>query len=296
MSGGMIVAALLLANALWGETQVVLLGAGTPNADPDRSGPAVAVVVNQTPYIVDFGPGIVRRAAAAERQKGIKGLAPAKLKIAFASHLHSDHTAGLSDLILTPAVLNRHAPLLLYGPQGIRAMAGHIVKAYAQDIAIRTQGLEHGDPKAYRVDAREIHAGVIHRDENVTVRAFQVQHGQWKQAYGFRFDTRDGKSIVISGDCGPSESVVEACNGCDVLLHEVYSMAGFAKRTPDWQKYHASFHTSTKELGKLAERAKPKLLVLYHQLVWSSNEQELMRELKAAYPGAVVYGNDLDVF
>ncbi len=46
-------------------TQVVLLGTGTPGIDPDRSGPATAIVVNGTPYLVDFGPGVVRRAKAA---------------------------------------------------------------------------------------------------------------------------------------------------------------------------------------------------------------------------------------
>src|SRR5262245_53828466 len=79
------------------KTQVVLLGTGTPNADPDRSGPAVAVVVNDTPYVVDCGPGVVRRAAAAERG-GVRGLAVAKLRRLFITHLHSDHTVGLPDL------------------------------------------------------------------------------------------------------------------------------------------------------------------------------------------------------
>src|SRR5437868_10990114 len=46
-------------------TQVVLLGTGNPSADPDRSGPSVAIVVNDTPYIIDCGPGVVRRASAA---------------------------------------------------------------------------------------------------------------------------------------------------------------------------------------------------------------------------------------
>ena len=283
------------ASTLLAQTQVVLLGTGTPNADPDRFGPSVAVVVNNTPYIVDFGPGVVRRAASAVR-KGVPGLAAENLKVAFASHLHSDHTAGLADLILTPAVLDRHAPLQLYGPSGIREMANHILAAYKQDIAIRTKGLERGDAKAYRVDAHVLKTGVVHRDDNVTVRAFPVKHGQWKEAYGFRFDARDGKSVVISGDCAPSESIVEACNGCDVLLHEVYSVAGFRKRTAQWQKYHSTFHTSSVELGGIATRARPKLLVLYHQLVWSSNQDELLRELQSVYKGKVAYGNDLDIF
>ena len=82
-------------------SQLVLLGTGTPNADPERSGPAVAVIVNQTPYLVDCGPGVVRRAAAA-CERGVEGLEIWKLNRAFVTHLHSDHTAGYPDLILRP--------------------------------------------------------------------------------------------------------------------------------------------------------------------------------------------------
>lgn len=46
-------------------TQIVLLGTGNPNPDPERAGPATAVVVRGRAYLVDAGPGIVRRAAAA---------------------------------------------------------------------------------------------------------------------------------------------------------------------------------------------------------------------------------------
>ena len=90
-------------------TQLVILGTGTPIINPDRSGPAVAVVVNGSAYLVDFGPGVVRRAAAAARDKKIAALTPRNLKVVFATHLHSDHTAGLSDLYLTPAVEGRPA-------------------------------------------------------------------------------------------------------------------------------------------------------------------------------------------
>ena len=82
-------------------TQVVMLGTGTPLADPERSGPAVAIVVNGVAYLVDCGPGVVRRAAAAEKA-GIKALAADKLKIVFITHLHSDHTLGYPDLIFSP--------------------------------------------------------------------------------------------------------------------------------------------------------------------------------------------------
>ena len=240
-------------------TKVVLLGTGTPNADPDRSGPAVAIVVNGTPYLVDFGPGVVRRAAAAARA-GFLPLRVANLKLAFVTHLHSDHTAGYSDLILTPWVLGRNQPLEVFGPVGISAMTDHIIAAYEQDIRLRLDGLEPANDRGYRVNAHEVEAGPIYADPNVIVSAFSVSHGSWPSAFGYKF-VADDKTIVISGDARPSESIVEQCNGCDILIHEVYSQAGFGTRPPEWQRYHASFHTSTYELADLASRARPKLLL-----------------------------------
>jgi ribonuclease BN (tRNA processing enzyme) len=275
------------------KTQVVLLGTGTPNADPDRSGPAVAIIVNDTSYLVDFGPGVVRRAAAAHRM-GISALAMPKLTEAFVTHLHSDHTAGYPDLILTPWVLERQEPLEVYGPKSLKAMTEHILKAYQEDIRIRLNGLEPANETGYKVKVNEIKPGVIYTDKNVRVTAFLVKHGSWPEAFGFRFDTPD-RSIVISGDCAPSETVTN-CNGCDVLIYEVYSEAGFQTRPPVWQHYHSSFHTSSRELGDIATRAKPGLLILYHQLFWGTSGQDLVNEVRQFYNGKVVSGSDLAVF
>jgi ribonuclease BN (tRNA processing enzyme) len=275
-------------------TQIVLLGTGTPNADPDRSGPSVAIVVNDTPYLVDFGPGVVRRAAAAFKA-GIKGLAVRNLNRAFVTHLHSDHTAGYADLILTPWVLERAEPLEVYGPKGVRAMTEHLLKAYREDVEIRLGGGEPSNKTGYKVIAHEIKPGVVYKDKNVTVKALPVDHGSWREAYGFRFETAD-LTVVISGDCRPSASVIQNCNGCDVLIHEVYSQAGFTTRPPAWQRYHSRYHTSSRELAELATRAKPGLLILYHQLFWGASEDDLLKEVRAGYAGKVVSGHDLDVF
>lgn len=274
-------------------TQLVLLGTGTPNADPERFGPALAVVVNETPYLVDFGPGVVRRAAEAH-QSGVKGLQVSRLSRAFLTHLHSDHTTGYPDLILTPWVLEREVPLQVYGPKGLAEMTRHVLAAYQLDIDVRLNGLEPINPEGYKVEATEIEPGVVYEDENVKVTAFEVPHGSWKPAFGYRFDTAD-KRIVISGDTGPSENIVEMCNGCDILVHEVYSTAGFARRIPVWQQYHSSFHTSSSELAALATRAKPGLLVLYHQLFWGTSNEDLLKEVQDLYDGKVVSGADLDV-
>ena len=273
-------------------TKLTLLGTGTPNAEPDRSGQALAVIAGGTPYLVDFGPGVVRRAVAAA-QGGITALAPANLGHAFLTHLHSDHTAGYADLILTPWVLGRAAPLRVLGPPGLHAMTGHILAAYEADIHERLHGLEPANVTGWQVRATEIKPGVCWQDDNVTVEAFAVQHGNWP-AFGFRFTTPD-RVIVISGDTAPVENVITHAQGCDVLVHEVYSVAGFQRRPAKWQRYHASVHTSTHELAQIAQQAEPRLLVLIHTLRWGISEQDLLTEIRAGgYDGLVIVGHDLD--
>ena len=275
-------------------TLLVMLGTGTPNPDPERSGPAVAVIAGGRPYLVDCGPGVVRRAAAA-RLAGVSALDMPKLTRLFVTHLHSDHTAGYADLILTPWVLEREEPVEVFGPPGIRSMTEHILAAYTEDIDIRLHGIQPQNPTGIEVITHEIEAGEIYRDENVTVTAFAVQHGAWRHAFGFRFDAPD-RSIVITGDTIATDAVVEACDGCDILVHEVYAKAGLDRRTADWQEYHRASHTSGVELGEIAARARPKLLVLYHQLMWGATEAELLAEIRQSFDGPVEFAGDLDVY
>jgi ribonuclease BN (tRNA processing enzyme) len=279
--------------------QVVMLGTGTPNPDPDRSGPATAIIVNGSVYLVDCGPGIVRRATAANR-KGIAALTMPNLKMVFLTHLHSDHTLGLPDLIFSPWVLERIAPLKVFGPAGTKLMVKNIEAAWSEDIDMRLNGGEPANKTGYKTEATEIKPGVVYEDANVTVTAFPVVHGSWKQAFGYRFDTRiDGKpdrTIVISGDTTFTTAIAEACKGCDVLIHEVYSQSALEKRQPEWRAYHSRFHTSSGDLARIATQAKPGLLVLYHQLFWSTSEEDLVKEIQKGYGGKVISAHDLDVF
>jgi ribonuclease BN (tRNA processing enzyme) len=282
-----------------GSTRVVMLGTGTPRPDPSRSGPATAIVVNDTPYLVDFGPGVVRRAAAAY-QKGVTafGAGGVGLATAFLTHLHSDHTMGYPDLIFTPWLMGRREPLAVYGPTGLKAMTANILKAWEVDLGVRTVG-GHARPPC-KVDVHEITPGVTYQDRNVTVTAFPVHHGDDLDAFGFRFETPD-RTIVLSGDTSPTQSLIDHCAGCDVLIHEAYPLASFDDIAPAWQEFRRTHHTSSKELADIANTVRPSLLVIYHHSnagvgpLGVDCEDVLLEEMRQIYHGRVVVGRDLDI-
>lgn len=296
------------------ETKLIMLGTGTPNADPRRSGPCVAICIGEKSYLVDCGVGVVRRCVEGYH-KGLAGLKANNLSRAFITHLHSDHTMGLPDLILTPWVLTRKEPLELIGPKGLKNMVDNIKRAYEIDINERLIGHEEANTKGIIVNVKEIENrelvenSKIYEDELVEVYAIPVIHGHFEGAYAFKFVTYN-KTIVISGDTNPSKELIEASRNCDILVHEVYHTEGLKKRMEHWQKYHSSVHTSAMELGEIAKEVNPKLLVLYHQLymmdinTYTNNlyekmeilEDEMIAEIKINFDGEVVSANDLDIF
>jgi ribonuclease BN (tRNA processing enzyme) len=281
------------------KTQVVLLGTGNPFPDPDRSGPATAIVVNGSAYLIDFGAGVVRRAKAAAFDKGIAALEPTNLTVAFATHLHSDHTVGYPDLIFTTWVQGRPGPLRVYGPAGLEEMTRHIMAAWKADIDIRTTGLEHRSKTGLEVEAHDVKPGVVYQDANVKVTAFQNAHGEWPASFGYRFDTSD-RSIVISGDTNPSAALIEHCRKCDVLIHEAYSDNYRPADMPNWLEYRSKYHTTTTQLAAIAAKTRPGLLIVHHRGVGRGaseiSEAQYLTEIRRGYDGRVVVGHDLDVY
>ena len=279
-------------------TRVVLLGTGSPRPEPTRSGPATAIIVNDTAYLVDAGPGVVRRAVAAYEQ-GVTALAAAKLNTAFITHLHSDHTVGFPDLIFTTWVQGRRAPLRVFGPAGLEAMIQHIMLAWQADIDVRTTGLEHRSTAGLTVEAHDVTPGPIYEDANVKVSAFQNAHGDWTSTFGYRFDSAD-RTIVISGDTSPSAALIETCRKCDVLIHEVYSEAYTPADAVNWLEYRAKYHTTTTQLAEIANKTQPGLLIMHHRGTGPRGreitDEQYLAEVGRTYTGRVVVGHDLDVY
>jgi len=291
------------ANPDWiSATQIVMLGTGTPRPDPDRSGPATVIVVNGTPYLIDFGPGVIRRAVAAYN-KGVLAIGPAavNLRTAFLTHLHADHTAGYPDLILTPWILGRKDSINVYGPKGLDDMTHHVLNAWKVDIDSRLNGIDRLPASGCAINAHEIDPGAFYTDRNIRVSAFRVRHAGLENAFGFRVETPH-KTIVFSGDTAPTQSLLENCHDCDVLIHEAYSQATYDKVAQNWQAYRRENHTSSSELAELATRVRPGLLILTHRvnigapMALPDPEDVLLEEVRRLYKGNVVTAHDLDIF
>ena len=249
------------------------------------------VVYGKRQFLFDAGPGVERQLAKAHLSfVDIEGL--------FLTHLHSDHTLGLADVIFTSWVFGRSAPLNLYGPVGTRSMASHLIAAFADDIAARTKGPERAIPNGYRVHARDIQSGVVYDSAGVRVRAIAVPHNN-RPSFAYRIDTPD-RSVVISGDTGPGNALISYAKDVDVLVHEVVNIDEMQGKMPggvDWKVYMSTTHTPAQELGRIAVATRPHVLVLTHIIPTGTAETKMIAAIRSSgYKGRIVFGHDLDRF
>lgn len=271
-------------------TRLIVLGSGTPVPDPERAGPAYAVTYGTRVFLFDAGAGVMRRAAAA-------GLPIDGMTAVLLTHLHSDHTLGLPDVIHTTWVMGRSRVMPVIGPPGTSAMVGHLQSAWIEDVVLRTEGTERGRRGGQRVDARETTGGIVYDSAGVRIRAIPVPHGGWPVSFAFRIDTPD-RSIVLGGDTAPSPALEEASRGVDLLVHEVYASTRVApEQRPGgelWPQYLREFHTSDEELGAIAARAQPKRLILSHVLRMGGTMEGVVAGVRrGGFRGTVDVAKDL---
>ena len=287
----------VFSSASFSETKLIILGSGTPNPDPERYGSGYAVIVNESAYIVDFGPGIVRRISAMSPTWGgdFKSMELQNINTAFLTHIHSDHSGALADLILTPWIMGRDVPLKLYGPSGLEAMSKNITEAYIDDINYRLYGSQPANELGFKTNVTEIvDDGSIYKDKNVEVIAFKNDHGDFKNSFGFLFIT-DDKRILFSGDTAVSANLKKYGNDLDILVHEVFSSETFVNKTKDWQIYHQAHHTSSIDLGIIADELQPKKLVMSHILFWGASEESILNDIGVNFSGQAIIAKDLMV-
>jgi ribonuclease Z len=280
---------------LTAETQVVMLGTGTPIPDAYRGGASIAVIHKGEAYLFDVGAGAVRNAAHARYKYDIPSLYPTAICCVFLTHLHSDHTLDFSELAYT-MWWRRLQQLHAWGPKGLQELATGMQMMMAPDARLRSSGTQPiFDNTGYTVDVTEIADGFVYEKDDLRIQAFSVNHGDIDPAFGYRITTAD-RTIVISGDTAVSSKLMEMASGVDILFHEVISDTGLIRTSEAFQEYHNRSHTTATNLGKLAAQVKPDLLVLYHGLYYGMPESIVVEEIKSVYDGNVVLADDLDKF
>jgi ribonuclease BN (tRNA processing enzyme) len=288
-------------------TFVVALGTGHPVPNPNRFGPATAIVVDDTSYLVDAGEGIWRAAAKSASAHGGR-IAEAldltkKSTRVFLTHLHSDHTVGLPSLMLSPWTYGKEDPLEVYGPPGTEDLVGNLLKAYKLDIDNRV-GRSTNDT-GWRAVAHDVKAaGLVYEDEKVRIEAFRTKHANWEFSYAYRFTTPD-RIVVIGGDGGACEGLIAAVQGADVWLQEIMTETNLpnapwgGQSVEEKKKVIWGSHMKPSALAEIATDAKVKMLVLYHEQNYSDpyDPDALVKELRMlGFKGDVVSSRDADVF
>src|SRR6185436_5212210 len=110
---------------------VVTLGTGSPIPDPNRAGAATLVRAGDAVLLFDCGRGVCMRLAAA-------GVLPPMLDALLLTHLHSDHTTDLNDVITTRWVMSPvESPLPVVGPPGTSALVDRTLSMLSDDVRYR---------------------------------------------------------------------------------------------------------------------------------------------------------------
>ena len=293
-------AAVVPVQRLWGaakvetRTRLVLLGtAGGPRPWKKRSAPAQAIVIGGNIYVIDCGYGVAR-------QMVLAGLPLKQLRNIFITHHHSDHDIDLGALVDIAWTSGLITPVDCWGPPPIEQMIVNYLRYQATDIATRIAN-EGKPPLRPLIRAHEFtRGGRVMTDEHVRVTSAKVLHPPIKLAFAYRFDAPD-RSIVISGDTRPIESLIDLAKNADVLVHEAMlpdRVSESVRSLPNREALARSIishHTSAEQAGQVAAAAGVKMLVLSHLIPAEDPDVPDAEWLAAArrhYAGPIIIGRD----
>ena len=273
-------------------TRAILLGtAGGAPPHRGRAAPASVVLVDGVAYVIDCGNGVAR-------QMVLAGLELNRIRHVFITHHHSDHNADFGTLLLLAWAAGLSTPVDTWGPPPLTQMTDLFLQMSAPDIDIRVadEGRPPLKPLIHAHDVRE--AGVVVKDERVTVRCAVVHHPMVPVALAYRIDGPD-RSLVFSGDTTRAESLIALARGADVLVHEVLYPEAYAGQTAgsarSIAKHILESHTPVEEVGKIAQEAGVKTLVLSHYVPDNNPdaEQSWLPLARRHFKGEVILGRDL---
>lgn len=200
---------------------VGLAGTGAPMPDSQRVGISTFVIAGEHKFIVDCGPGSTLNLELMQ-------FPLEETTAVLLTHFHSDHIGDLDELMLKIWTYGaRTEPTLVMGPEGVDTVVDGYNNAFSLDAKYRYA--HHGDavaPSSGAGGRAEIIDGfgpdqsvVIFDQDGVKVTAFLVSHKPVEPALGFRFDY-GGRSVVLSGDTLPDETLMAQSLGVDILVHD----------------------------------------------------------------------------
>ena len=285
-------------------TKLVLLGTGggVGGLGPRRTRKMTSHVMlsNGAAYVLDCGLGVTD-------QYALTGIPFSALRSIFITHHHADHNIEYGPLLVVGWINGMHLDVRAFGPPPLKQMTEDFMRAYKTTVDFWAEDLKMTPLVA--VDVKEVSsAGPVTQDDNVKVSAIVVEHPPVKPALGYRFDFKD-RSIAFSGDTAPFETVAKLAKGADVLVHEAmhvpalesYMRAEIAKGRPtkfeDYMAHMKADHTPAEDVGRIAQEAGVKTLVLSHLVPGIDGiTDDTWRSLAAKYfKGEIIVGKDLMV-
>lgn len=277
------------------KTRLILLGTGGgPRPRVDRTASSQVIIVNNAAYVVDCGDGIAQRLAAAK-------VPLQTLRHIFITHQHSDHNLDYGNLIHLAWAVGLETRVDTWGPPPLEKMTRLFLEMNEYDINIRIKD-ESYPPLAPLVHPHELtQGGVVLSDGPVKVTATLVPHPIVEPAFAYRFDT-PGRSIVISGDTAFSENLIQLAKGADVLVHEAMHLKGVERLVarvpnhPGLRQHLLASHTTVEDVGRVAQAAGVKLLVLSHLVPADDpaiTDEMWIEGARVHYRGRVIVGRDL---
>ena len=296
-------------------TRVVTLGTRSgPTPDIHRAQSSNVLITNGVAYIIDAGDGVSRRLIRL-------GVNFRDINNIFITHPHSDHAGGLGALMMWLYDRGNSAKVVgIYGPPGTAASVQGLLQFLKVNADVRISDGTTSIPVTRLFNSKDTDEGLVFQDANVKVTAVENTHfhfppgspgyGKYR-SYAYRFDAAD-RSVVFTGDTGPSDAVADLAKGADLLIPEATNpvdeykaeqiKAGrWRQRTLEEQnnliRHHIEEHLLPEDLGKMAARADVKTVVMTHlQPSPDDDYSRYIDEVKKHYSGQVFVAKDLMEF
>lgn len=155
--------------------EIIMLGTGGSMPTENRNLPAIAVKYQGWILMFDAGEDVQRQIERA-------GLGTNKKMAIFVSHMHADHLLGLPGLLLRFSLLGRMKPLKIFGPKELI----EYIKMNQSTINLGT---------TFETVVHAIEPGVIFQEEDLTVKAFEVDHRGFALGYELTLQKPTGEFI-----------------------------------------------------------------------------------------------------